>query len=134
MTGSARSATLLYDGTCGFCAGSVQFVLARDRRRTLHFGPLQGESGRALLARHPGLANVDSVVWIGADGPLVRGDAALAVLRYVGGGWAVLAALGRLVPRGLRDALYDAVARRRFELVARACLLPTPEQRARFLP
>ena len=60
-------------------------------------------------------------------------DAALAVLHHLGGGWRVLAALGREVPRVVRDAFYDAVARRRFTLAARACLLPRPEERARFL-
>ena len=125
---------LLYDGTCGFCAGSVQFMLARDRRCTLRFGPLEGRAGRALLARHPALAGGDSVVWLDGTRALVRGDAALAALAYVGGSWGVLAAMGRWLPRRWRDAVYDAVARRRFALAARACFLPSPEERARFLP
>ena len=66
-------------------------------------------------------------------GVRVRSDAALAMLQYLGGGWGVLAALVRLVPGSLRDALYDAVARRRFALAARACLLPRPDERARFI-
>jgi predicted DCC family thiol-disulfide oxidoreductase YuxK len=85
------------------------------------------------VARHPQLFEVDSVVWHDGARPLVRGDAALATLDYLGGGWRLLATLGRLLPRPARDALYDALARRRFMLAARACLLPTPEERARFL-
>jgi predicted DCC family thiol-disulfide oxidoreductase YuxK len=124
---------LLYDGTCGFCARSVQFVLAHDRRGTLRFGPLQGDFGRSLAAAHPELHDVDSVVWVDGTAVKVRSDAALAVLDYLGGVWSALSALGRLVPRRLRDALYDATARRRFMLAARACLLPTPDERVRFL-
>ena len=133
MTDSAFTPILLYDGTCGFCARSVRFVLARDRRRTLRFGPLQGTFGRTLAAAHPELYEVDSVVWCDGLGVRVRSDAALAMLQYLGGGWGVLAALVGLVPGSLRDALYDAVARRRFALAARACLLPSPDERARFI-
>ena len=82
---------LLYDGTCGFCAESVQLVLRHDRRRTLRFAALQGAFGRTVRARHPELEGVDSVVWVEppAEGRpeavLVRSDAALRVARYLGG-------------------------------------------------
>lgn len=134
MTATVPTPILYYDGTCGLCAQSVQFVLARDRRRALRFGPLQGESGRALVERVPALRGVDSVVWFDGEATLTRGDAVLAVLQYLGGGWRVLAVLGRVLPRPLRDLLYDVAARNRFRLVARACLLPTPGERARFVP
>ncbi len=130
---------LLYDGDCGFCAGSVQFVLGHEpaaARARLAFAPLQGPFGSRVRSQFPELAGVDSVVWYDPQGPSVRirSAAALAVTAHLGGPWVVLAALGRLVPRGLRDAIYDLIARRRFEIAAPACLLPTPEERARFLP
>ena len=61
---------------------------------------------------------------------------ALAIARHLGGTWAVLAAVGRIVPAVLRDALYNAVARTRYRVFGRydACPLPAPEDRARFLP
>lgn len=131
---------LLYDGECGLCAGSVQFILRHEpahRREALRFAPLQSDWGRQVRTRHPELAGVDSVVWFEPTdaGGRVRyhSAAGLAALRHLGGFWGVLGALGWLVPRPLRDAVYRAIARRRFDLVAPACLLPTPEQRARFL-
>ena len=126
---------LLYDGECGFCDGTVQFVLRRDPGGALAFATLQGAQGRRLLAEHPALAGVDSVIWVDADGPRVRTDAVLRLGRYLGGPWALLAALGRLVPRALRDAAYDAFARRRYRWFGRvdACALPAPEERRRFL-
>ena len=130
-------ALLLYDGTCGFCATSVQWVLRNDRRETLCFAALQGETARPILASHPELANVDSVVWVGEDGEVrVRSEAAFAVARYLGGGWSVAARLGALVPRPIRDWGYDLIARHRLKLTRNGpeCLLPTPEERKRFLP
>jgi predicted DCC family thiol-disulfide oxidoreductase YuxK len=137
-TTSARDAVLLYDGTCGFCAGSVQFVLRHERRRaTLRFATLEGPLGEAARHTHPALAGVDSVVWLepSTGRVLVRSEAALAVAAYLGGPWRVLAALGRLVPRRLRDAAYDLVARNRYRIAGRvaACPIPTPAQRGRFI-
>lgn len=140
-TGAHDTPVLLYDGDCGFCAGSVQFVLAHEapgRRAALRFAPLQGDFGATLRLRVPALHGIDSVVWFdptrqGADAVLVRSDAALAAVAHLGGAWRLFAALGRLVPRAARDAAYDALAARRFALAAPACLLPTQDTRSRFL-
>jgi predicted DCC family thiol-disulfide oxidoreductase YuxK len=134
-----RAPLLLYDGTCGFCAGTVQFVLRRDvRARTLKFASLQGPTGTAIRHRHPQLASADSVVWLdGPDdaSPLVRSAAALRVLSYLGGGWGALAVAARIVPRAMSDRVYDLVANHRHQLTrdGAACVVPTPEERARFI-
>ena len=131
---------LLYDGTCGFCAESVQLVLRHDRHGSLQFAALDSTFGRAVLARHPEVAQVDSFVWYepaddeARERLLTRSAAALRVARYLGGAWR-LATMAGLIPRVFRDRLYDLVARHRHSLVRGAphCLVPTPEQRPRFL-
>jgi predicted DCC family thiol-disulfide oxidoreductase YuxK len=139
---TAADALLLYDGTCGFCARSVRFVLRHDRRRrTLRFATLQGAHGESARRLHPELAGTDSVIWYqpgavaGDERYYVRSDATLRVLDYLGGGWSILAALGRIIPRAIRDAIYDLVARHRHRLVrdGESCVLPSPEERARFV-
>lgn len=130
-------AILLYDGQCGFCSASVAFVLRHDRRKqTLRFAPLAGELGRRLLAEHPELEGVDSMLWFepGAGSVRVRSEAALCVCSYLGGGFKVLGWLGRLVPRALRDGVYRVIAARRKQLPGfGSCRLPAPAERARFL-
>jgi predicted DCC family thiol-disulfide oxidoreductase YuxK len=130
---------LLYDGTCGLCAGTVQFLLRHDPQGGLRFAPLQGAVGQAVLARHTELEGVDSMVWVDGygDGPgervHVRSDAVIRACQYLGGGWSVLGC-GWALPRPLRDGLYRVVARHRHRLVrGERCLVPSPEQRARFL-
>lgn len=139
---SDGSALLLYDGTCGFCAQSVQFVLRHDRRRrALRFSSLQGPTALEIRARHPELDVVDSVIWFEpADAAhpeqlLTKSSAVLRVLRYLGGAWRPLGVLAAIVPRALRDAVYDLVARHRHRLIrgAPSCVVPTAEQRDRFL-
>ncbi len=133
---------LLYDGECGFCAGSVQFMLAHERasrRAALRFAPLQGMFGAALRERFPFLDTIDSVVWFDPSARTdkqvrIKSDAALAALAHLGGVWRVVAFAGRLVLPGIRDVVYDAIARRRLQFAAPACLLPSADTRARFLP
>ena len=108
---------LLYDGTCGFCAQSVQFVLKHDRKRDLRFAPLQGVFARGVLTRHPELADVDSIVWVEAkpddartETVLTQSAAAIRIASYLGGRWR-LATLAKLVPGRLRDAVYHIFAK-----------------------
>jgi predicted DCC family thiol-disulfide oxidoreductase YuxK len=137
-----RSPILLYDGSCGFCARSVQFVLDHEReRRFLRFTSLQSDLGDALRRHDAALAAIDSVIWYeagdraGTATVFVRSDAVIRVLRYLGGGWSALAAAASIVPRPVRDWIYDLVARHRRRLLrsSPSCLMPTPAQRARFL-
>ena len=129
---------LLYDGVCGFCNKTVQMILDRDRRGEMRFAALQSDYGRAVVARHPGLAGVDSVVYVeragGAERVYVRSDAALRVAAYLGGAWKLFLA-ARVIPAPVRDFFYDLVARYRYQLFGKydACMLPPPAVRSRFL-
>lgn len=135
------SPILLYDGDCAFCARSVRFLLDHDtRRRDARFAAKTGAAGLAVLARHPGMAAVDSLVWVESTAStgevaLVRSDALLAIASYLGGGWSVLGAMSRIIPRALRELGYRAIAanRRRLAFGAPACVLFTAAEQARIL-
>ena len=104
---------VLYDGDCSFCRKTVDFARHRDPSTTLRFVPLQSHEGHNLLAQH-GLAadQLDSVVTIENAEVSLRSTAILRICRRLSGAWPLLYA-GILLPRGLRDGLYAAVARRR---------------------
>jgi predicted DCC family thiol-disulfide oxidoreductase YuxK len=131
---------ILYDGVCGLCHRLNRFVLARDPAGRFRFAALQSSLAREILARHgrdPGdLHTLYLVLGHGrADERLLRkSDAALWILRALGGPWRGAAAL-RVLPAGLRDLGYDLVARTRYRLFGRydTCPLPDPRHRARFL-
>lgn len=131
---------ILYDGSCGFCTESVQTVLKHDRRGVMRFAALQGDFGRAVLARHPELRPVDSMILVeqapgGVERVSVKSESALRIAAYLGGVWRVML-IGRVVPRVVRDALYDFIARHRHQIMGsrEECLIPTPELQSRFLP
>ena len=126
---------VLFDGVCNLCNGTVNFILDHDPAGRFRFAALQSEAGRALLVRH-GLAAdaLESLVLVEGERAWVRSDAALRIAAGLGAPWRWLAVL-RVVPRGIRDRLYDAVARNRYRWFGRRdeCRVPTPDLRARFL-
>jgi predicted DCC family thiol-disulfide oxidoreductase YuxK len=136
--GAREPELLFYDGGCGLCHRSVRFVAAADRAGRFRFAPLGGETFRRLVPPERATGLPDSIVVRRADGALLaRSDAAIHVLRRLGLGWRPLAAFLALVPRPLRDAAYDFVARRRARWFARpdaSCPLVPPHLRTRFAP
>jgi predicted DCC family thiol-disulfide oxidoreductase YuxK len=138
-SGGPAAEYLFYDGHCGLCHRAVKFVLKHDRSgRAFRFAPLQGETFQARVGveRRGGLP--DSVVVLTRDGELlVRSAAFLHILRRLGRGWGVLAAVLSVIPRGLRDWVYDFVARIRYRVFGRRddlCPIVPAELRARFDP
>jgi predicted DCC family thiol-disulfide oxidoreductase YuxK len=126
---------VLFDGVCNLCSGTVQWILRRDRRARFRFASLQSAAARDALQRAGVTGQLpDSMVVIARGRVRVRGDAVLAITRELGLPWS-LAAVGRIVPRPLRDLMYAFVANRRYRWFGRreACWVPTPALRARFL-
>jgi predicted DCC family thiol-disulfide oxidoreductase YuxK len=128
---------VLFDGVCNLCNGFVNFALDRDPGGRLVFGALQSRAAEPLLERAGlGASRPDSLVVVDPDGAAwVRSAAALRVARRLRPPWPQLAAIAALVPRALRDAVYDHVARRRYRWFGRreTCRVPTSVLRARFL-
>lgn len=138
MVGQAGP-VLLYEGVCGFCNGAVRTILRFDRRGTLRFAALDSDFARAVIDRHPSLADVDTMVFVDDPGQpgenvSVRSAAGVRVARYLGGPWQVLLVAG-LIPARLRDWLYDRFAGIRYRVFGTydSCPLPAPDVRARFL-
>ncbi|MCS7037951.1 MAG: thiol-disulfide oxidoreductase DCC family protein [Saprospiraceae bacterium] len=134
MNYAQSSPLLLFDGVCHLCAGSVQWVLKRDKKGIFRFAPLQSEVGQQALKGLGVSENVDSVVLIIGQRAYVRSDAALEVARRLDFPWSLLAVF-RVVPRLVRDAVYDWIARHRYRWFGRSetCWVPKAEWRARFL-
>jgi predicted DCC family thiol-disulfide oxidoreductase YuxK len=134
-----KTETLFYDGHCALCHGTVQFVLERDRTgAAFRFAPLQGETFQAQVPLEQRAGLPDSIVIRTADGSLLaRSDAVVRILQRLGGGWKISASILAAIPRGLRDAVYDFVARVRYRVFGKRndlCPIVPPELRGRFDP
>jgi predicted DCC family thiol-disulfide oxidoreductase YuxK len=126
---------ILFDGVCNLCNAGIQSVVKKDKKRKFRFASLQGEKGQALL-REFNLAgpHLDSFVLIEGDKAYTRSTAALRIAKLTGGFWKILYGL-IIVPRFIRDAVYNLIARNRYRWFGKKeeCMIPTPELRDRFL-
>ena len=126
---------LLFDGVCNLCNASVQWVLKRDRKGIFKFAALQSKTGQRLL-QQLGFSqeNFDTVVLVDGEKVFTRSDAPLEIARRLGGFWSLFS-IFRIIPRFIRDAVYDWIARNRYRWFGRKeeCMLPRPEWKSRFL-
>jgi predicted DCC family thiol-disulfide oxidoreductase YuxK len=130
---------VFYDGHCALCHRAVKFVLKHDRSgMAFRFAPLQGETFHARVpVDRRGRLPDSMVVQVEGGALLVRSDACVHVLRRLGGRWRMIAALAAVIPRPLRDALYNLVARIRYLVFGHRedlCPIVPPELRIRFDP
>ena len=108
------SGILFFDGACGFCTRSNNFLLRLDRTGELKTEPLQGAGAAERLRIQPSQL-LESVRWLDLSGDVYSGaEAANAALS---------AALGTRLPlmvyrlpgiRSLQEAVYRWVADHRY--------------------
>ena len=126
---------IVFDALCLLCSANARFVLKHDRSGRFRLASVQSAAG-AALSRRFGIdpAHPDSLILVEGDRALRDSDAVLAIWRGLGWPWR-MGALGRFVPRALRDPLYLWVARNRYRLFGRraTCWLPDPRFRDRLL-
>ena len=137
MTDDIRNAgpIVLFDGHCKFCNFWANFLLGADTKGKLKFATLQSKAGSQLL-RESGIESrsFDSVVLVHRNQIDTKSTAVLRVLRLLGGIWIVPYVL-IVIPRPIRDLVYDFVAKNRYRWFGRreVCRIPTAEERRRFL-
>ncbi|XZF16078.1 thiol-disulfide oxidoreductase DCC family protein [Chitinophagaceae bacterium MMS25-I14] len=123
---------LYFDGDCNLCNRSVQFVLRHDRKGIFRFTQLQSASAAQMLQQQD--ITADSVV-LGYKGKYyVKSDAVLKLSALLGG-WFKLLLAGYIIPRFIRNRLYDFIAAHRYKWFGKNdhCLLPKPEWKERFI-
>ena len=126
---------LFFDGVCGLCNKSIDFVLVRDPQGEIKFAPIQGDTARQLLTPAD-LQNLDTMVlWV--EGRAYRKSAAaVRILWRLSFPWRILGTLLWLIPLPLRNLGYTLIARNRYRFFGKkeTCRMPTPAERLRFLP
>jgi predicted DCC family thiol-disulfide oxidoreductase YuxK len=127
---------ILFDGVCNLCNGFIQFVIKHDTTDVFRYASLQSEIGQQLiLERNIDTTTIDSVVLIEPGVAFyIKSDAALQIGRHLKG-YRTISKLLNLITSGLRNIVYDLIARYRYTWFGKqdACMIPTPELKAKFL-
>lgn len=128
-------AIVLFDGVCNFCNSSVNFVIEHDKAGYFKFAPLQSELGEGMVKKYSiDPVGTDSIIVVENDKAYTHSSAALRIGRKLDGLWSWTYAFV-IIPKPIRDVFYRLFAKYRYKLFGRqeACMMPTPDVRARFL-
>jgi predicted DCC family thiol-disulfide oxidoreductase YuxK len=125
---------ILFDGVCLFCSRWVRFIVARDTAARFRFTSIQSPYG-TRLAQALGIDADDPDTNAVVHGGMAyfKSDGALTVLSSLPGwGWVTVLFA---VPRPVRDAVYNAVAKNRYGIFGKfdACIVPDAGWRARVI-
>ncbi len=132
---SNNEGIVLFDGVCNLCNGLVKFIIKNDKPGRIKFAALQSLFSKNLMT---GIGlnpqNFNSVVYISGTSYYTKSAAILTMFRDMGGGWKIMFVF-KIIPRFIRDYIYDLVGRNRYRLFGKrdSCMIPTPEIRSRFL-
>jgi predicted DCC family thiol-disulfide oxidoreductase YuxK len=126
---------LLFDGECGFCNRTIQFFLKNEnRKKRMHFAPLQSEEGKALKKYFEIDEKTDSLILVKGHDAYIKSCAALRLTIYMKGLWPLMMVFV-IIPPFMRNVVYDFIAKRRMRIFGRveSCALLKQEDRSRFL-
>jgi predicted DCC family thiol-disulfide oxidoreductase YuxK len=126
---------VFFDGVCNLCNKSVQFIIKRDKKKKFLFASLQGKHGQELLKKNDLPTDaLNSFLLLEGERLYAHSTGALRVLKHLGGGWKIL--YGFIVlPKLLRDPIYNIIARNRYKWFGKKdqCMIPEPGLKERFL-
>lgn len=131
----ATQAIIFFDGICNLCNASVQFVLARDKKKHYKFAALQSEFAKTTLAKFEVDLDALKSILLLENGKLYsKSTAALRVTKHLGYAWPMLYGFV-VVPKFIRNGVYNFVAKNRYKWFGQqeSCWIPTPELKDRFL-
>jgi predicted DCC family thiol-disulfide oxidoreductase YuxK len=126
---------LLFDGACNLCNKSVQFVIKRDKKARVKFASLQSEVGKQIMLQfNIPTEYIDSIVLIEFGKVYYKSSAALRLCKKMDGLWPLMY-IFMIVPKFLRNTVYDYIARNRIKWFGKTdtCWVMTPELKNRFL-
>lgn len=133
ISNTSEKRIIFYDGDCGFCNSSVQFILDY-RKKTFYFAPLQSDFAKKKIEQEEGLKIEMNTLYFLDHGKLYeKSTAVLRISRGLKGGYPLLYYIGIIFPKFFRDWMYDFVAKRRHKIQPDLCAMPSEEERKFFL-
>ena len=132
---SNKHPIVLFDGVCNFCNSTVNFLLKQDKHVVLKFAALQSDAGQLLLRQYKlPPDNFDSFILIENGKAYKSSTAGLRLYNKLPWYWK-WTQIFWIVPRPIRDAVYNLIARNRYRWFGKkdSCMIPSASIRSRFL-
>ncbi|MBT6834831.1 MAG: DUF393 domain-containing protein [Bacteroidetes bacterium] len=126
---------ILFDGICNLCNSSVQWIIKKDKKTSFRFASIQSKAGISLLSECGLTKNqLYSIVLIENNSYRDKSDAIIQICVLIGGIWK-LAKIFLIIPKVVRDLLYDYIAKNRYKWFGKrkTCMLPNEDVLSLFL-
>ena len=126
---------ILFDGICNFCNSTVNFIIRQDKKNIFRFATLQSGAGKILLEKYKiDWKETDSFVVIDNGKAYQKSNAGLHLYNKLPWYWKWTQVFW-IVPRFIRDGVYDLIAKNRYKWFGKRdqCMLPSPGVKKRFL-
>lgn len=125
---------VVFDGICNLCNRTVSFLIKNDTNNLLHFTAQQNQAGIDIMHQYGIEAANKSVIFIKEDKVFYKSDAIIEISKLLTG-WPRILKYSYLVPKLLRDGIYDIIAVNRYRLFGKrtTCSIPTKEHQHKFL-
>jgi len=126
---------IIFDGICNLCCGWIQYLIRKDKTMKFRFVSIQSETGQKLLNKVDGnVKQRESIIYLKENKYYLESSAVIEILSDVGGLWKLIVVL-KLIPKPIRNKLYQIIAKKRYRFFGKRtdCLLPTPVNKKRFL-
>jgi len=126
---------ILFDGVCNFCNSSVNFIIRRDKKNIFRFASLQSETGQKCLSEYNFYnTEFDTIILIEKGELYTRSATALRIAKSISGIWKLFY-IFIIVPRPIRNYLYDLLSRNRYKWFGKkdACRIPSESEKKKFI-
>ena len=126
---------ILFDGICNLCNDAIQKIIKNDKKDMFRFAHLQSDLARQIInERGIDTANLESVILIDPGVAYYHKSTAVIEIAKDLDKYSWLR-IFKPLPEGLRDSIYEFVARNRYKWFGKkeSCMIPTPELQALFL-
>lgn len=126
---------VIFDGICNLCNGATQFIIKRDTNNIFLFAAMQSDAAKKMLNEYVANREIpDSIILIKDKKIYEKSDALIEITTHLSGLWPILK-ISRVIPKKLRDCLYDWLAKNRYKIFGKreTCILPTTELQKKFI-
>ena len=129
-----QDSIVFFDGVCNLCNGAVKFLLNIDTKKKLRFASLQSPRAEKILKHSVQTSTLDSIVYLKNGQEFKKSSACLEIAKDMGRFWQILY-IFILIPRPIRDFIYDAIAVNRYRLFGKknTCMRPSSSMKDQFL-
>jgi len=121
---------VIFDGICGLCNKSIDLLIKLDTHKIFQYTSLQGEFVKTLNIE----PNIDSIIFYDEGRIYYKSTAVLKILKSLGGIW-VFTNIFYLIPRSIRDFIYDVIAKYRYKIfgMMQSCRVPNESEEKLFI-